>query len=188
MSDTWTRSSSPGVTHCRTIGHRLKGCHVISAIIGFWYMVIGHFVADYPLQTEFISEYKNPRKQGRVPWYYVMLSHALVHGAFVSVATGLALGHIHILFPVILGIFETIIHFCLDVLKCINCTSIHTDQLVHILCKVAWTLSIVFWINNGLTYGFATASIFACLIGSVIFCIAYRHVRRDTGTCKSEEK
>lgn len=158
---------------------------MIPAIIAFWYMLVGHFLADYPLQTEFITTHKNPLHQGRVPWYYVMMSHATLHGAFVSMATATAIGQLHILFPLILGLYEVCLHYFLDVLKCVGCTSIHTDQLLHIMCKVAWAVGILLWLNDCVAWGWASSSLFAFFVGTIIFAIAYKQTYHGTTKCKT---
>lgn len=46
-----------------------------------WHLIVGHFVADYTLQPDFIARHKSRfNSLDAVPWYYVMLSHAMTHG------------------------------------------------------------------------------------------------------------
>jgi hypothetical protein len=109
-----------------------------------WWLVVGHFVADFPLQSDFIAREKNPWQPidpSRVPpgqkptifWPWVLTAHAVVHGGAVTLATGSAL----------LGLVETVCHWFIDLAKCANLTSLHIDQSLHLACKVAWFL--IWW-------------------------------------------
>ena len=95
-----------------------------------FYLLASHFVCDYPLQSDFIAVGKSPLKSPHngVPWYWIMTGHCFTHGLGVALATG----------NVWLGIAETVVHFVIDVAKCLGYTSINTDQYLHILCKLAW--------------------------------------------------
>ena len=96
-----------------------------------WHLLVGHVVADYPLQTEFIAAGKarktNPYA-AFVPWYYILAAHAIVHGGAVSLITGVWW----------LGIFEAGCHFQIDYGKCEGWYGIHTDQAMHLGCKGIW--------------------------------------------------
>jgi len=100
-----------------------------------WWMIVGHLIADYPLQTDFIAKGKCPSCSPQfVPWYYVLAAHSATHGAAVAMATG----------STFLGLCETIVHFCIDVAKCEGVANIHVDQALHVVCKLAW-LGILYW-------------------------------------------
>jgi hypothetical protein len=93
-------------------------------------LIAGHALADYPLQGDFLSIGKGKRDvpHNGVPWYYCLGAHALIHGGFVAVITG----------NVWLGYAELVAHWFIDDAKCRKWTVIHTDQALHIACKVAW--------------------------------------------------
>lgn len=110
---------------------------------GFWVLlfmlVIGHFIADYPLQSDFIGRGKNrfrpvdPRTipPGQVPqtvWPWIMTAHASTHAAAVFIVLG----------SPVLALFELISHWIIDYGKCANKYGIHADQSMHIGCKVLW--------------------------------------------------
>lgn len=104
-----------------------------------WWMIVGHFVADYALQSDFMAKEKNPwHKPDHVPpgqtpqrfWPWVLTAHAAIHGGAVALATG----------SIALGIAETVAHWLIDLAKCAGLTGIHTDQALHLLCKAAWTV------------------------------------------------
>jgi hypothetical protein len=100
----------------------------------FVLLVLGHLVADYPLQTDFVAKFKCRRASlPSVPWYYVMAGHAATHAVSVWLITG----------SVWLGCAEFVAHYVIDVLKCEGLTNIHVDQSLHVACKVAWLMILV---------------------------------------------
>jgi len=93
----------------------------------------GHAIADFPLQTDFIATCKNRNSEGgKSIWRWILGAHSIIHGGIVFLITG----------SLIFGILETIFHFIIDFVKCDGHTSFDQDQLLHILCKVIWTLII----------------------------------------------
>ena len=97
-----------------------------------WWLIAGHFVADYQFQSDTVAREKNRHSdtplQKAVPWYYWLTSHAATHGVAVGLITGSAW----------LGMAETLAHWCIDWAKCEKWTGIHVDQALHVACKVAW--------------------------------------------------
>jgi hypothetical protein len=92
-------------------------------------LVVGHALADYPLQGEFLAEGKNRHTAiGKVFWPHALTAHALIHGGFVAVITGSAM----------LGAAETVIHWITDWLKCEGRISLNQDQAIHVACKAVW--------------------------------------------------
>lgn len=97
----------------------------------FLLLVFAHFLADYPLQGEFLAKGKNHKSPiPGVPFYHPLIAHAAIHGGFVGIITGSAL----------LGVLEALIHTLIDYLKCDGQISYHVDQVLHILCKVIWVI------------------------------------------------
>ena len=111
-------------------------------LIVFFKLLIGHALADFPLQGEFLSKYKNwhnlspapPGQIQQIVWSYCLTAHALIHGGFVWAITG----------RVSLGLAESVVHWFIDFAKCCNWTGIHTDQALHVACKVLWTARLYF--------------------------------------------
>lgn len=103
----------------------------------FFLLVATHCAFDYALQGDTVAVNKNPNSntplQKHVPWYYWLGSHAFMHGGAVAVLTG----------SFWLGMAETAAHFAIDYWKCQGKYSIHIDQLLHLLCKIAW---LIFWL------------------------------------------
>lgn len=98
-------------------------------------LIVGHALADYPLQGDFLAQAKNRNTPvGKLFWMHALPAHSVIHGGFVTVITG----------SLWLGIAETVIHGVTDWLKCENRISLNTDQIVHLACKVLW-VAIVFW-------------------------------------------
>jgi hypothetical protein len=100
----------------------------------FWWMMVGHFAVDYPLQGSQTAIQKSPLTDNElskaVPWYYWLTAHALMHGGVVAWATGF----------IWLGLAETMCHWFIDYGKCLKRYGIHTDQVLHVLSKVIWVL------------------------------------------------
>lgn len=142
-----------------------------SFLIGLWLMLCGHALMDFPLQSDFIAKGKCPKASPQfVPWYYVMASHALVHGLAVTAAISLALGR---LAPgaVLAGIFESALHFAIDVLKCENCTNIHVDQALHVLCKLVWAFAIVIYVDVHHDFGIPALALGAAVLSAIVLAL-----------------
>ncbi|MEM7699008.1 MAG: DUF3307 domain-containing protein [Verrucomicrobiota bacterium] len=105
-------------------------------------LVIGHALADFPLQGDFLSRGKNrhlpPPKladgdsQPSYLWAFLMSAHAMIHAGFVWVITG----------SILFAALEFILHWLIDVLKCEGKTGFAMDQFLHVATKV---LFIVMW-------------------------------------------
>ena len=101
----------------------------------FW-LLFGHALADFSLQSDTMAKGKNRHRKTDPPpgakyqpmWFYWLTSHALIHGGIVGIIT-------HIWW---LGLLEAICHWGIDFFKCENKYGIHTDQGLHILCKIIW--------------------------------------------------
>ncbi len=99
----------------------------------FW-LLVGHAVADFVLQSDSMAKGKNRhRKTGPPPgakytpcWQYWLSAHALTHGGVVGIISGAWW----------LGLLETIVHWITDFGKCENWYGIHVDQFIHIATKV----------------------------------------------------
>lgn len=110
----------------------------MGALVLFFALAIGHALADFPLQGEFLSKGKNrhvpppPLADGdstpKRLWIYLMSAHALIHAGFVWIITGSAL----------LGFAEFVIHWIIDSLKCERWTGFETDQWLHLITKAVY--------------------------------------------------
>ena len=105
-----------------------------------FFLLAGHALMDYSLQNDAMAVCKcrrttNPLQQA-VPWYYWLTAHALLHGAAVGVIIKWSGAEYNL--AVVFGLTETILHWLIDLGKCEKLYSIHIDQGLHVLCKVAW--------------------------------------------------
>ncbi len=105
----------------------------------FFALIIGHALADYPLQGEYLALHKNrnyvPANSSQEPsglWIHCLLAHSLIHAGFVWLITGRS----------IFAVAELILHVLLDGAKCEHKTSFHTDQILHAVCKATYVILI----------------------------------------------
>ncbi|WP_442683270.1 DUF3307 domain-containing protein [Stenotrophomonas sp. JC08] len=102
----------------------------------FLLLIVGHALADYPLQGEFLARAKNRfAPVPGVPWYQALGAHALIHGGVVGVITG----------SLLLGALEVASHMLIDDRKCAGRISYNADQLLHVLCKLLWVAALLLW-------------------------------------------
>lgn len=98
-------------------------------ILLFFKLLIGHCVADYPLQGDFLARGKNYNTAfPGMHWTIILSIHALIQAGSVWLLTGSPM----------LGALEFMFHWVIDYFKCDNKISFNTDQLIHVGCKVAW--------------------------------------------------
>lgn len=96
-------------------------------------MLIGHALADYPLQGDWLSRAKNPTLAlvpGEDIWPLALASHAAIHAGVVWIITGSS----------VLASFEFAAHACIDYSKCRGRLSYNRDQGAHIACKIVWAV------------------------------------------------
>lgn len=104
----------------------------MSALALFGALIVGHVVADYPLQGDFLSRAKNRSSPiPGVPWYQALGAHAIMHGGMVWAITGIWW----------LGLLEAAFHAFIDDAKCTGALTFNQDQALHIGCKFIWTLA-----------------------------------------------
>jgi capsular polysaccharide biosynthesis protein len=114
-------------------------------MILFYQLVLGHFVADFALQSEAMARGKNRnRKPENVPpgqqvmpvWPYWLSAHAGIHATAVYVVT-------HVWW---LSLAELVLHASIDFMKCENKLTIHQDQALHYVCKALYALIVWRWL------------------------------------------
>ena len=98
----------------------------------FFQLIIGHALADFVLQTPAMAAGKNRNLLPETPvtWPYWLTAHALIHAGMVGIITG----------SWTLAAAEFAIHWAIDFAKCENWTGIHSDQAMHVACKVLWVV------------------------------------------------
>jgi len=95
-------------------------------------LVLGHFVADYPLQTDRIATEKCPGCDKVLSWRWWLTAHAATHGFLVACITGIPL----------LGLAEMGVHTVIDLAKCKGFYRLGLDQTLHLSAKLIWALLI----------------------------------------------
>lgn len=94
-------------------------------------LIVGHAIADYPLQGDFLAKAKNHTAPiVGVPWYQALAAHSAIHAGFVGMITG----------SIWLALAEFLIHSATDYAKCDGRISYNMDQAIHIACKVVWVM------------------------------------------------
>lgn len=101
-------------------------------------LIFAHFLADYPLQGDFLARGKNHTDPiPGIHWGHPLAAHSAIHGGFVGIITGSWL----------LAIAEIAVHAATDYAKCAGRISYHTDQAIHVGCKVVWVFAVTFWMT-----------------------------------------
>lgn len=90
-------------------------------------LLVGHALADYPLQGDFLAKAKFGTIPG-IPGWYALAIHSLIHAGFVLWFTN----------SVILAGVEFAAHCTIDTLKINNRISFMVDQALHITCKLGY--------------------------------------------------
>lgn len=113
--------------------------------------MIGHIIADFLLQNDVMAKRKNRHRvvsSDEIPygsgyrlrpyncWFHYLSAHSLIHAGVVWYITG----------NVMFGYAEYISHLIIDFLKCEDCLSPHTDQALHVLCKIAYVAAFYYFI------------------------------------------
>lgn len=100
---------------------------MIYARLLFW-LLVGHALADYPLQATYLSAAKRRNSGKSTPWWIALSMHALIHAGAVALVTG----------SLWLGGAEFLLHWIIDLVKCEKKIGDTTDQVLHVACKIAW--------------------------------------------------
>ena len=108
-------------------------------ITTFFYLLIGHAVADFALQSPWVAQAKN-RHTGPPPgynekahgplqpvWIPTMLAHGLIHGGAVAIITN----------NPALAFIQFVTHTLIDLMKCERVYNVWVDQLLHL-----WVLAV----------------------------------------------
>ncbi len=115
-----------------------------TAAVIFFALVIGHVLADYPLQGRFLSMAKNRHADvsclfgGETPprgiWIHALTAHSLIQAGAVWWVTG----------SMALGLVELVLHWVIDFAKCENWMNFTVDQLLHVACKAGYAAFIAY--------------------------------------------
>jgi len=103
------------------------------SLLLFFALLIGHALADFGLQSEFIARNKVRKAAMDGPrglWFHVLFAHSLIHAGAVWVITGSPL----------LAAAELVLHAVIDHIRGKERISFNVDQSAHILCKVVYVI------------------------------------------------
>lgn len=103
---------------------------MIILLTTFLLLLSAHWVADYPLQGEFLATAK---QKGPLRVYH-LIAHSGIHSGAVFLVTG----------SFVLAIIEWIAHSIIDELKVQGKTSFAIDQTLHVLCKLFYVILLGF--------------------------------------------
>lgn len=108
----------------------VKSGWTMTTIEIFAWLLIGHAIADYPMQTEWVARAKQPgfTFDGEAIWPSVLACHAGIHAGAVKLVTGSWL----------LAGLEFVAHAGIDYSRGRGLLSYNGDQAAHVGCKVAW--------------------------------------------------
>ena len=96
-------------------------------------LFMGHFIGDFVLQNDRIAVEKCPGSDMTLPWYWWMIAHSACHGLITATITNSPL----------IGTAEWVTHFTIDYFKCKNSYNLLTDQILHLICKLAWAIALL---------------------------------------------
>ncbi len=107
-----------------------------SALLIFGVLLFFHFLADYPLQGDFLAKAKNQTNPiPHVPWQHALFAHSFIQAGFVYLATG----------NVVLFVVEFFAHGCIDYQKSRGELTFAQDQYIHIAMKAIYAILVVYF-------------------------------------------
>ena len=111
---------------------------LVEIITIFFVLIFAHAVGDFAIQSDKMAILKNPNNMpasfaGMLSnewWVWFLSAHAIIHGGLVFMATQ----------SLLIGVLEVVVHWIVDLLKCKKFLTIKTDQYLHIISKVIWSV------------------------------------------------
>lgn len=92
----------------------------------FFQLVMGHYLADFALQSDWMAKFKAPKSFPY--WLHVMTAHCAIQALSVWLITH----------SWVFTAMEFFGHFAIDVLKCKGKIGFGTDQALHISMKLLY--------------------------------------------------
>jgi len=86
-------------------------------------LLAGHFLADYPLQGEYLATTKNRHNVKDFTWIHSIIAHSMIQGLMVFLITQRLDSALYQLFT----------HIVVDLMKCEGIIDLNVDQLFHFL-------------------------------------------------------
>ena len=107
----------------------------------FFQFLVVHAILDFALQPDIMASAKSRHSKHHEKgsrefpaWYYWLGAHSLAHGGGVYLISG----------NIWLGLIEVVCHSLIDYLKCEHKTSLNQDQALHVACKVAYCIWLLY--------------------------------------------
>jgi Protein of unknown function (DUF3307) len=94
----------------------------------FW-----HFLADFPLQGDYLARFKDPTGIGNTIWPWCLAAHCVIQAGGTYIITGWW----------VIFFLELVSHAAIDYAKCRNRISFGMDQTLHLGCKLVWVILLV---------------------------------------------
>lgn len=99
-----------------------------SFVATFFFLMFCHFLADFPLQGDFLAKSKHPDLNPAGIWVITMTAHCMIHAGLTYALTG----------GIMLAMIQLVSHFVIDVSKCkgwlgLGEKAFVRDQLMHVL-------------------------------------------------------
>lgn len=116
----------------------------------FFWLLVAHCIADFPLQGDWLARSKNPNAivlEDEEIWPWSMTAHCLIHAGAVFYIVSFAN------MPGVAAICATgefTMHFLIDYHKCMGYIGYVKDQLYHVFMKGAHVAAIVAaaWVHS----------------------------------------
>lgn len=99
----------------------------------FWLVVV-HYLCDFPLQSEFMANGKSDRSPSAYPRWHIMIAHCAIHAGGVALVMSL----MQVPFAVLFGVVEFAWHMWTDEVKNRGWIDAHIDQGSHLIAKAAY--------------------------------------------------
>jgi hypothetical protein len=101
--------------------------------------IVMHTLADFPLQGDYIAKQKARRHaDSKSAWVVALMAHGIIHGGGVWLVSG----------SLVLGCVEMFLHALIDFGKGEERFGLVADQLMHVSCKLAYTLMLFYgWVS-----------------------------------------
>lgn len=98
--------------------------------------VVIHVLADFPLQGEYLARQKSRRlADTRSDWIVALTAHCVIHAGGVWLVSG----------SLALAALEFFLHGAIDLAKGEEKLGIAADQMLHLVCKVAYVVLLTQW-------------------------------------------
>lgn len=98
----------------------------------FFAFAIGHALADFPLQGDYLARVKQRRNASTIfEWIAALTAHSLIQAGAAWLISG----------SILVGVIELVLHWLIDLGKGEGKYGYATDQCLHLSCKVGYTIA-----------------------------------------------